>query len=311
METVPSFACAISWKMNMMKSGNCLRNCPPLTSPGGVTQASRTHPFTAGSAMLAVDPHNYYKHILQPIILSAPTSLDDGASLQIVVDLMSANVALGGKQSIAVYDTGFGTHANTTGQRLVRCVYTVASQAPVEIFKPMAFLSSSLAYNLYPILHLLPSGNFFFVAETQACEVNFLVSGNCIRTFPNITQLSARQHLAGTPTWPLNIGAANPVLTLYLIDASLPVGHVGRSTVLNSSRLDPTFDLACLAPSSSSLLPPGFYLLFVTVTLAPGAPLVPSKATWVQIEVHKAPTPPPQPPKSSPPAPKVPPPSDG
>eukprot|EP00850_Spirogloea_muscicola_P024473 SM000885S23790 [mRNA] locus=s885:697:1966:- [translate_table: standard] len=40
------FAGALSCEIDMMTSGDCLRNFPNLTAPDGVNQTSRTHPFT-------------------------------------------------------------------------------------------------------------------------------------------------------------------------------------------------------------------------------------------------------------------------
>eukprot|EP00850_Spirogloea_muscicola_P026064 SM005397S18028 [mRNA] locus=s5397:7:841:+ [translate_table: standard] len=95
---------------------------------GVYTPSNYTGRFPTEFRVETYSPPYLFQGIPQPVIVTAPTSLDYGASFQVVVDLVSSNVTLGGRQSMGLYDAGFNTHANTMGQHLVRCLYTLVSQ---------------------------------------------------------------------------------------------------------------------------------------------------------------------------------------
>eukprot|EP00850_Spirogloea_muscicola_P024655 SM001231S25740 [mRNA] locus=s1231:69:1819:- [translate_table: standard] len=351
-------------------------------------------------------------------------------------------VFVGGKSDGA--DTDDASHQSRSYEFLVK--------AAKETYHAVALLAGTLVYDLYPILHLLPSGNFFLFANTQSSYAGLILV--CGGGSPPTSSCATLDTSLAAPTWsyedmpgPRTIsslvvlptssmliingaaagsadanGASSPVLTPYLLDSSLPVGSAGRFTVLNSSSTvrmfqatallapdatvivaggnpaqapgtakyvvppaslsveafsppylrtgvtrptitsapatlaygaaflvsfsvpggavaayaafidsgystggltmgqrmvkapssvlsgsGPAYGLASMAPANSSLVPPGFYLLFVIVTPAAGAPPVPSKATWVQIGVDSAQPPSlPPPPTASPPLPPPP-----
>eukprot|EP00850_Spirogloea_muscicola_P023246 SM000341S12984 [mRNA] locus=s341:37140:38232:- [translate_table: standard] len=162
--------------------------------------------------------------------------------------------------------------------------YEFLVKAPTETFKPMALLSSALAYDLYLILHLLPSGNFSFFANTQIMLATFVLI--CGGGSPPTSSCATLDMSLAAPTWSyedlpgpwtmsslvvlpasslliingaaagsaVNNGAANLVLTPYLIDTSLPVGHAGRFNELNSSSTARMFQATALLTPDATVI---------------------------------------------------------
>eukprot|EP00850_Spirogloea_muscicola_P023244 SM000341S12982 [mRNA] locus=s341:56504:59405:+ [translate_table: standard] len=95
---------------------------------GVYTPFNYTGQFPTEFRIETYSPPYFFQGIPQPVIVTAPTSLDYGAIFQVAVDLVSSKVTLGGRQSMGLYDAGFNSHANTMGQHLVRCLYTLVSQ---------------------------------------------------------------------------------------------------------------------------------------------------------------------------------------
>eukprot|EP00850_Spirogloea_muscicola_P024761 SM001453S01069 [mRNA] locus=s1453:83:2088:+ [translate_table: standard] len=141
-------------------------------------------------------------------------------------------VFLGGSSS--GNDADDSLHHQPTYERMIK--------PPGQNLLLLPLLANTLPYDLYPVLHLLPSGTFFLFANSQACEVNLTASGTCLRTFPNITIGSAGPAMPRSHPYP----AASVLQVLGPAD-----GYKARITFCGGGS-PPTSSCGTISPSDAS-----------------------------------------------------------
>eukprot|EP00850_Spirogloea_muscicola_P024883 SM001689S02989 [mRNA] locus=s1689:54:2018:+ [translate_table: standard] len=176
---------------------------------------------------------------------------------------------VGGSGSAADNDT-VSQHAAT---------YEYMIKATGEKTKPLPLLASnmSLPFDLYPILHLLTNGNFFFFTGIMSCEINFTASGNCVRTFPNFTSpdgtLVSRSHpyQASSVLLPLS-SATNWTQQIMICGGGLPTSQYCGTITMEDA--DPQWVWELMPGprvlSSAVLLPTGKIVLINGATSGSG-----------------------------------------